>query len=85
MSNTYEIKYGDDYITVSAEVEKAIDEANDYCIKETGVDISDFLYDCAGSEAWRFFDEDSAEYADEDIIGIIWNEAENFVDFNKTH
>ena len=85
MNNTYQIKYGSEWITVSAEVEKALDEANDWCIKETGVDISDFLYDCAGGEGWRFFDEETAECADEDITGIIWNEAERFVDHNKSH
>ena len=83
MENTYKIRYVNEYLTVTAEIMKTLDEANKYSIKETGVNIEEFLTDCIKNNQWRFDDEESAEWAEEDICGILWHEAENYVDFNK--
>ena len=64
------------YKTVEREIKKIVK----FVEKETDVDISDFLYDAY--ENYEYND-DGEKATCNWIINGLWNEADNFVEFNK--
>ena len=88
-----------DYDKLHWRTEKIVEEARQYVLKETGNDIEDWLYCEVGAEAessvqCRYADDgvewwevNPSEYFTEDdwddIENIIFNDAQNYIDFIK--
>lgn len=90
--------YGDGTIKITSEIKRTIREADAYVQKETGHSIEDFLWSVVKDHEYCFDSEEdkhwpghenrgyelySYDEANEIICDIIWNEADNYVEFMK--
>lgn len=93
-------KFGDRDICITSEIKAAIKEADEYVRKETGGEITDFLYSVVEENNYFLWSVEerqrhahgepvddydySYEEANEEIISSIWASAEHYVDFIKS-
>lgn len=95
MNIIYTIKFGDEDIRLTKEIEAAIRKAAKWAEEETGCDITDSLYEVAGNNDWCLYtvaerlerahgeavDDYAYDYdeANEIITEAVWAEAQNYV------